>query len=240
MNSLQANESRGNKSIKRMGAKQIKQAVLSDELKQNAQVNGIEISIVELMGWIVSVADMSSNGKRFTLNDGTGSITGFIWSKANTQVKKGTFVKAIGNIGRNTQGEKEITFSCTSIIPVLDGNNLPYHLLMRIVDNLKGEKHENSISESFQVDKKSLENMPERTHKETPHQGSFKRIHLDILKYFSTNQGETGLSLPMVVSTFISSGAYTKTDVTEGVEYLVSAGKLFYCDNNQTVLALVE
>lgn len=237
MNSLQTNESRGAKSIKRMAVKHIKQAVVSDELKQNAQFRGIDISLVEVMGWIISVVDLSNNGKRLVLDDGTGSITGLIWTKTDFSLRRGTFVKAIGSIGRTSQIEKELTLTCTSIVPVVDGNNLPYHLLMRIMDNIKGKKTENDMH----MESKALENHPEKAQADMEeHQGSFKRIHQDILKYFSTNQGGSGLPVSTVVTTFISSGAYSKTDINSGIEYLVSAGKLFYCDNSQTILALVE
>ncbi|KAI5188837.1 replication factor A2 [Nematocida minor] len=237
MNSLPTSDSRGSKSIKRMAIKHIKQAELSDEIKQNAQFRGIDISVVELMGWVVSVKDLPSNGKKFVLNDGTETISCTMWSNKKMEyLKPGAFIKALGSLGRHNQNENEVVFSCTAVLPVLDGNNMVYHLLMRIVDSMKAEKED----AAYKTKSSTLENVPAKSQNAPGHMGDFEQIHLDILSYFSQNQGGTGLSIAMVTNTLASTGYYSKIDISEGLEYLIDAGKLFYCTEDRKMLAHVE
>lgn len=236
MNSLPMGEARGSQCVRRMAIKHVKELELSDELKQNARFRGIEVSIVELMGWVHSAKDISNGGKKFTLVDGTESITCMIWGgKNSSHIKNGAFIKAVGSIGRYDQGDIENLFTCTATAPVQDGNNVVYHLLMRIVHSLDVKKSvERRILES-------IENSPMGEREQTTkHLGNFQQVHLDILSYFSNNQGETGLNVAMVTSTLVSSGYYPKKEIESGIAYLIDAGKLFYCTEDKKMLALVE
>ncbi|KAH9386396.1 uncharacterized protein NEMAJ01_1292 [Nematocida major] len=235
MNSLPTNDTRGSQFLKRMAVKHIKQIEMSNELKQNALFRGMEVSMVEAMGWVQSVKEISNNGKKFVLADGTDTISCLVWGeKREISLNKGDFVKVLGSIGRYDQKDDGITFTCASIARVSDGNNAVYHLLMRIVDSLRAEKARDPDAAGHR------ENIPVKRQDSMRHIGDFNEIHMDILSYFSNNQGETGLPVNMVTSSLVSSGKYSKKEIEGGLDYLIDAGKLFYCAEDRKTLALVE
>ncbi|KFG27061.1 uncharacterized protein NESG_00134 [Nematocida ausubeli] len=235
MSSLSISDGKGVQTIRRMPIKHVKQVDFNDAIKITTQFRGQEISLVEVVGWITTESPMQNGGKRFTISDGTDSIWCTQWADKNYMyVKKGALVRVIGTLSRNEKGDKNVNITCSACTLVTDGNSVVYHLLMRIVDSVR--------SPAYSMDAPSIltENSPATTQEDMRHQGNFKKIHLDILSFFSHNQGETGLLINMVVSSLASSKVYTSADVNSGLEYLISAGKLFYCTDDRKTLALVE
>ncbi|EIJ88726.1 replication factor A2 [Nematocida parisii] len=232
MSSLPISEARGSQFIRRMSIKHVNQVEFDEESKQNTQFRGQGVSLVELMGWITFENDSVHGGKKFTLSDGTGSISCLLWDeKDSSHIKKGAYIRIVGSLSKH---EQNISINCTITTPITDGNSVMYHLLMRIIDAPRASQKD-LLAPSI-----ISENAPAASQREEVHLGNFKKIHLDILSFFSNNQGETGLPINIVVSSLTSSKVYSSAEIDSGLQYLIRAGKLFYSTEDKKTLALLD